>query len=133
MKRVHTLTAAEVQNLDYQYKNASKHHYRIRCQAILLSNEGLSVTEIHRQLKKDKDTIYSWINRYESSGLSGLQNEAGQGMKATLGNLTTEQVASLEAAVADDPQNLNKVSEKLSKAFALKINKRMLIRYLKKN
>jgi len=132
MKRVRTLTEQEIKELTYHYKNAPKHHFRIRCKGILLSNEGNRVSEIAKRLNKDVDTIYSWINRYNSVGFSNLQNRKGQGQLATLGNLSKAQIKTLEKAVEDEPQNLNKVSEQLSKAFNLKINKRMLIRYLKK-
>ena len=118
--------------LKYEYKNAAQHHYRIRCQIILLSHQNLSAPKIANRLEKDVDTIYNWINRYNESGLFGLQNRKGQGNKATLGNLTKKQIDILEKTVTDEPQNLNKVSEKLSKKFKLKINKRMLIRFLKK-
>lgn len=133
MKRVRPLTESEVQILEYQYKNGSKHHFRTRCQGILLSQEGLSVSKIAKRLKKDVDTIYSWINRYNQSGLLGLENQKGQGNKATLNDLSKRQIEILEKAVKDEPQNLNKVSEKLSKELNLDINKRKLIRYLKKN
>jgi len=132
MKRVNRLTKEEVQTLDYQYKNATAHHFRIRCKGILLSNEGLSVSEIANRLSKDVDTIYSWIKRYNSGGINNLQNRKGQGQKSTLGALTKGQISTLEKAVENEPQNLKKVSEKLSKAFDLSINKRMLIRFLKK-
>ena len=132
MKRVRILTEKEIQQLEYHYKNAKKHHFRIRCQIILLSNEGLKVSEIANRLKKDVDTIYSWINRYDSQGFEGLGNRKGQGRTATLSDLTKDQIAILEKEVKNEPQNLNKVSEKLSKKFGFEINKRMLIRFLKK-
>lgn len=132
MKRVRPLTDSDIQSLKYEYKNAAQHHYRIRCQIILLSHQNLSAPKIANRLEKDVDTIYNWINRYNESGLFGLQNRKGQGNKATLGNLTKKQIDILEKTVTDEPQNLNKVSEKLSKKFKLKINKRMLIRFLKK-
>ena len=133
MKRVHKLSEEEIEKLTYEYKNAPKHHFRLRCQGILLSNEGFSVSEIGKRLGKDVDSIYSWISRYEQGGTPNLQNRKGQGQKATLGKLTEEQIVSLEDAVKNEPQNLNKVSEELSVKFDLKINKRMLIRFLKKN
>ena len=80
----------EIQTLDYQSKNGLFHHFRLRCQGILLSNEGVSVSEIARRLNKDLDTIYSWINRYDSGGIFNLKNRKGQGQKATLSGLSKE-------------------------------------------
>lgn len=133
MKRVRLLTDPEILSLEYQYKNALQHHFRIRCKIILLSHQNVSAPKIAKRFEKDVDSIYNWINRYDESGLFGLHNRKGQGNKATLGNLTKKQVGILEKEVADEPQNLNKVSERLSTKFKLKINKRMLIRFLKKS
>jgi len=123
----------EIEELEYWNKHGKKHHFRMRCQIILLSNEGLSVSEISKRLKKDIDTVYGWLNRYELSGIPGLQNRVGQGAKATLGNLSSAQIKTLEKEVRIEPQNLKKVCEKLSKLFKLKISKGILIDYLKKN
>lgn len=133
MIQVHTLNDKEIQELTDGYKNGTKHHYRIRCKSILLSNEGLSVAEIAKDLNKKKDTIYTWLNWYESSGFLGLHNQEGQGRKAPLDSITKEQVDQVKKAVKLDPQNLNKVSASLSKLFGFAITKHMLIRFLKKN
>ena len=111
MKRVRPLTDTEVQSLEHQYKNALRHHFRTRCKTILLSHQNVSAPKIAERLEKDVDTIYNWINRYGESGLSGLHNRKGQGNRATLGDLTKKQIGALEKEVADEPQNLNKVSE----------------------
>lgn len=133
MKRVHDLTAEENRDLADGYKNGKKHHFRIRCQGILMSNSNLSVAQIANRLKKDKDTIYTWLKNYETFGIQGLQNKSGQGVKAPLDNITKQEVEILENAVVNEPQNLNKVCIELSNKFGFKLTKWMLIRYLKKN
>lgn len=133
MKRVHELTAQENQDLTDGYKNGKKHHFRIRCQIILMSNSNLSVAQIANRLKKDKDTIYTWLKKYETLGIKGLQNKTGQGVKAPLDSITKQQLEILKNAVANEPQNLNKVCGELSDKFGFKLTKWMLIRYLKKN
>ena len=132
MRQVRPLKENELKELEYSYKSGDKHHFRIRCQGILLSNEGLSVAEIAFRLKKQKDTIYSWLNSYESQGINGLKNAKGQGVKARLDSITEEQLDSLKKAVKDEPQNLNKVGAFLSQLFGFKVTKLMLIRFLKK-
>jgi transposase len=132
MKRIHPLTDEEFKDLDRNYKNGEKHHFRIRCRAILLSNEGQSVPKIAKLLGKQADTIYSWLGRYESFGVGGLENVKGQGVKAKLDSLGPAQVATLEKTVGDEPQNLNKAGALLSLEFGFSVTKRMLIRFLKK-
>lgn len=133
MRRVHELTEKEYEELENGYKNGEKHHFRVRCQAILLSNEGISAAEISNRLKKDKDTIYSLLNRYGADGINGLHNRPGQGKKATLANLSAEDEKTLKDAVDNEPQNLNKVSGYLSQKFGVSVSKWMLIQYLKKS
>lgn len=133
MRRIHTLSDSEFQDLTKGYQTGAKHHFRIRCQAILQSNEGLSVAQIANFQNKKKDTIYTWLTWYESSGILGLYNQKGQGRKAPLDNITSEQVDQVKKAVKIEPQNLNKVSTQLSKVFGFTVTKLMLIRFLKKN
>jgi transposase len=133
MKRVHQLTGQECKDLEDGYKKGKKHHFRMRCHIILLSNNDIPVAEIARRLGKDKDTIYSMIERYRSQGIKGLENKRGQGRRAPLDSLTKKQAKDLKRAVDDEPQNLNKVASGLSADFGFEVTKLMLIRYLKKN
>ena len=133
MRRVHTLTKKEYEELENGFKNGEKHHFRIRCQAILLSNDGLPVAEISSRLKKDKDTVYSLLKRYGAGGIASLHNKPGQGPKATLGNLSKGDERILKDAVDNEPQNLNRTSDLLSRELGLEINKWKLIQYIKKN
>lgn len=133
MRKVHDLTEEEFQDLEKGYKTGSKHHYRQRCKGILLSHEGCSVAQISKRLKKKKDTIYDWLNKYELYGIAGLQNKLGQGVKAKLDSISAKEQKELEKAVAQSPQNLNQVGAWLSEKFGFKVTKYMLIRYLKKN
>ena len=132
-RRVHPLTEEEYTELEKGYKEGKKHHFRIRCQGILLSNEGLSVPEIAFRLNKKKETIYGWLTKYEINGIQGLENQTGQGVKAKLDQISKAQIKIVEDAVADEPQNLNKVCIFLSKKLGFPITKWMLIRFLKKN
>jgi len=132
LKRVHPLSKEEDDQLTKGYKEGEKHHFRLRCQGILLSNQGLSVPEIAFRLNKKKDTIYAWLRKYEMYGIQGLENQAGQGLKARLDLLDKEQIKIVKDAVDDEPQNLNKVSTFLSEKLGFPITKWMLIRFLKK-
>ena len=133
MRRIHELTKKEYDELENGYKNGEKHHFRIRCQAILLSNENIPVAEISARLKKDKGTVYSLLRRYGAGGIKSLHNKPGQGVKATLGNLSKEDERVLKEAVDNGPQNLNMTSGLLSRELGLEISKWKLIQYIKKN
>jgi transposase len=92
MKQVNPLLLSEVVTLQEAQKNSTKAHFRTRCYAIELSNRGKSVSYIADLLMTRTDTIYTWINRWESSGIVGLMILSGRGLKAKLR-------ATLEASV----------------------------------
>ena len=132
MKTVRDLTSTERIELVRAYKNDPRHHFRVRCKGILLSDEKLSVKEIANRLEKKKDTIYNWINQFDKSGILGLENRPGQGNFSVFKKMTSDQIDYVDKAVQNEPQNLDKVSGELSKHFDLSISKTMLISFLKK-
>lgn len=132
MKQIHQLTDQEIQELEYCQKNSDKHYFRIKCQAILLSNKGYSIAQLVELFNKKRQTISGWLDSYETTGISGLLNKSGQGSKAKLNELSEQQEKELEEAVKKEPQNLNKVAAFLSEKFGFNISKWMLISYLKK-
>jgi len=132
MVQVHSLSEEEILDLTDGYKNGNKHYFRIRCQSILLSNADFSVTQIAERLSKQKDTIYSWLARFEKNGISGLKNVKGQGVKAVLDTISEEQKLFLIATVKDEPQSLRNVCHTLTEKLGFPVTKWMLIRYLKK-
>jgi transposase len=90
MKRVKPLLASELVTLQDAQKHAVKAHFRNRCHAIELSDRGKSVPYIADLLKTRTDTIYTWINRWESMGIIGLTIQPGRGLKAKLNSLLNE-------------------------------------------
>lgn len=90
MKRVKSLLPIELVTLQEARKNATKAHFRNRCYAIELSNRGKSVRYIADLLNTRTDTIYTWIDRWESMGIVGLMVLPGRGLKAKLNDLLTE-------------------------------------------
>jgi transposase len=90
MKRVTPLLPCELVTLQEAQKNAPKAHFRTRCHAIELSDRGKSVPYIADLLQTRTDTVYTWINRWESMGLVGLMILPGRGLKAKLNTLLIE-------------------------------------------
>jgi len=78
------LTISEHQTLLEGYKNHPKAHFRLRCHALILSNEGMSVKSIMKITKTRSRTIYTWMDRWERMGVIGLTILQGRGIKATL-------------------------------------------------
>ena len=90
MKRVEPLLPSELVTLQEAQKNSPKEHFRNRCYAIELSDRGKSVPYIAELLETRTDTIYTWINRWETIGIVGLMIQPGRGLKAKLNDFLTE-------------------------------------------
>lgn len=78
------LTSSSLETLTHCYQHHPKHHVRQRCFALLLSDEGYRIPAIAALLKTRTRTIYTWLDRWESMGLSGLMIQPGRGVKARL-------------------------------------------------
>ena len=90
MRYVKKLIEAELVTLQEAQKNSSKAHFRDRCLAIELSSSGKSVPYIADLLNTRTDTVYTWMNRWDSMGITGLKILSGRGLKAKLDILLTD-------------------------------------------
>ena len=79
MNRVHTLSTKEVNSLEGLYRQTNEANVRSRCQMILLSNEGLSPSQIAQRVRFSRRTVTRIIQRYEIEGLQGLQTKPRSG------------------------------------------------------
>lgn len=79
-----TLTESEEILLLDGFKHHPRHHFRKRCQALLLSNEKTQVKLIAQVLKVRTRTIYTWMDNWEAKGIEGLEIKKGRGKKARL-------------------------------------------------
>lgn len=134
MRYITHLTAEEKTTLEEGFRNHEKHHFRIRCKTILLSDEGFSVPEIARFFKIRTRTIYDWFNRFESIGIVGLMILSGRGRKAVLDACDDDEIITIKEIVRGHPQSIRKICEKLNGMidFSIKITENMLRRFLKK-
>ena len=133
MLQIHPLPSDEKLTLEAGYRNSPKPYFRDRCQCILLSSEGFSVTDLSLIYKTRTRTIYTWIHRYESDGFLGLKIRFGRGLKSAMEDLSTTQIEDIKAQIVLNPQSLRGVSTILSEKFGFPISKSMLKKYLKKN
>lgn len=133
MRKIEGLTQEEKVTLMEAYRNGKKVQFRNHCHAILLSQEGYKVSAISALYKVRSRTVYTWFNRWESNGISGLIPRKGRGVKAMLDSLTKEQIEQVKLTIKETPQNLKMICENLSEILDFKVTKHMLKRLLKKN
>lgn len=131
MKRVNSLLPSELVTLQEAQKNALKAHFRTRCYAIELSDRGKTVPYIADLLKTRTDTIYTWINRWDSVGIVGLMILPGRGLKAKLLAPLQESVELIKKKVALNPQKLDEVAAEISIDLKINISYGQLKRFIK--
>lgn len=82
--RTLTLTPAEKRELESIRDTDEKSYMRERAAALLKINEGQSPHRVAKTgllKKRDPDTVYDWLDRYQAEGVAGLPIKAGRGRK----------------------------------------------------
>ncbi len=79
-----SLTDSEVGLLNSVRKKHQSFRVRDRAHAVLLSHKGQKIEDIASIFDVNRDTVSDWFTRWESDGLSGLQDAPGRGRKPKL-------------------------------------------------
>jgi len=127
------LTEGEKSSLEESYKHGKSPVTRRKCQAILLSNKGQTVQELAILYEVKTRTIYEWFNSWEKAGIKGLIIKSGRGRKPKLQLKNTEHVEKIKQLVENKPQRLRDVVQEIETDLGIKIGKKTLQRFLKKN
>ena len=93
--KILTLQQEEKKALEQRFRNDGSAAVRSRCQVILLKAQGRSAEDIASITAMCTITVHSWIKRYRSEGMDGLETKDGRGRK----KLLSEQPAAAAAAV----------------------------------
>ena len=129
-KRFVTLDADERTTLEAGRHHHRQHQFRSRCQGLLLSADGLDVAALQQVLGVSRGTVYAWFDRWETAGLAGLANAAGQGRRPVLG---AADEAPVRAAVEANRQQLKDVTATLRQELNKSFSASTLRRFVKKN
>ena len=132
MRYIAPLTSTEKITLEEGYANGKKHHFRQRCFALLLSNQGYKIPQIATLIEVRQEAVRKWFNRWENMGIVGLMILPGRGVKAKLDSLAEIDVTKIKNELKNDPQSLKKVAQSLSKLLGFHVTIWMLKRFLKK-
>ena len=127
-KRFVTLDSDERTTLEAGRHHHPQHQFRSRCQGLLLSADGLNVAALQQVLGVSRVTVYAWFDRWETAGLAGLANAAGQGRRPVLG---AADEAPVRAAVEANRQQLKDVTATLRQELGKSFSPTTLRRFLK--
>ena len=76
---VRGLSETEQKALRELYRQTHNADVRTRCQMILLSTQEHPISEIADLTLFNEDSVRYWLDRYESQGLSGLEDRPRSG------------------------------------------------------
>ena len=129
MRYISNLNNKTVKELKKIVKDGTSLQIRQRAQAILLSNDGITVNELCKIFTKSSRTIYRWFDRFKEEQIEKLADESGRGRKPALGNNDIDKVKKLieSNSIKETCIILNKEPNRVKK-----VSPQILKRYLKK-
>ena len=99
--------------LETGFRQGDSHCFRMRCRAVLLKSTGLSSKAIGLQTEMSHVSVNSWVKRFLSEGIDGLQTRPGRGRKPIM-DYTDKEV--VRKAIEQDRQSVSKAREAWQKA-----------------
>jgi len=125
------LSDVELETLREAHCYGKQFQFRNRCQCLILSHHGHSITRLAELFKVNRVTVYAWFDLWEAGGLAALHNKAGRGRRPKLSIANQKQVAAIEKAVSKERQNLKQVVAVLAQELQIKMHPDTLKRFLK--
>jgi transposase len=102
---------------------------RVRAHGILLSAHGMTIKEIAKIYQVDRDTVATWIKKWEHHGVASLYDKPRSGRPP---KLTLEEKDLAQQYIKEDPRCLKHVVERLSQKTAKRLSISSLKRLAKK-
>ena len=102
-KQVHPLSDSELSEIQRVIGKHPKPRVRVRAIMLRMSHEGLSAPEIATLLGVSRQTVLHQLQRYEASGIIGIEDRPRPGAPA---KANAEYIAKLKQAVGSDPREL---------------------------
>ena len=103
IRSIRSLTTEELKAIKRSMRSDRDAQFRVRANAVWLSHQGYQVDEIAKILDRHRNTVISWLNRYESQGLAGLRDSPRNGRPPKAG---PEFQKALVQAVKTTPHSL---------------------------
>ena len=128
MRYIKGLTKDTIKLLKRIYKQSKYYQVRQRSHCILLSHEKSRISELMKIFKVSRNTIYNWLNNWDTDGIAGLYNRSGQGRKKIF---DVKQQKKIKNWAKETPKNLGLVQEKIEKEWKIITSKDTIKRILK--
>lgn len=115
--KVIQLTDEQRLQLEEGFRQGKSHAYRMRCRTILLKAKGLTSKEVGVQTEQTHISVNSWVKRFETEGIKGLETRPGRGRKPIMDNSDEDAV---RIAIENDRQSVKKAKEAWQQASGKK-------------
>ena len=115
--KVIQLTDEQRLQLEEGFRQGKSHAYRMRCRTILLKAKGLTSKEVGVQTEQTHISVNSWVKRFETEGIKGLETRPGRGRKPIMDNSDEDAV---RMAIENDRQSVMKAKEAWQQASGKK-------------
>ena len=125
------LSEAELVTLQEGHRNGSQFQFRNRCQCLVFSHQGKTVSELAQFFEVTPITIYGWFDRWENNGIAGLMNQPGRGRKPILSLQNPTHIESVKTAVKKNAQSIKAMVAELETVLEAEISVDTVKRFLK--
>jgi len=125
MRYVRPLTAEQRERLEKTMKADTSFRARTRAHSLLLSADGTTIKDIAKTYQVDRDTVSSWLKKWEHHGAQSLHDQPRSGRPP---KLTPDEQVIAQHYIKDEPRSLKSVVERI----AHHTEKRMSISSLKR-
>ena len=115
--KVIQLTDEQRLQLEEGFRQGKSHAYRMRCRTILLKAKGLTSKEVGVQTEQTHISVNSWVKRFETEGIKGLETRPGRGRKPIMDHSDED---AIRIAIENDRQSVMKAKEAWQQASGKK-------------
>src|SRR5229473_4242200 len=129
VRYVRHLTEQQRALLENTMKNDASHRARMRAHGLLLSSEGITIKAIAKIYDVDRDTVSTWMKKWEKHGEKSLHDQPRSGRPTTL-NAIEKELA--KQYIKEEPRSLKNVVERLAQKTAKRLSISSLKRLAKK-
>jgi transposase len=129
VRYVRLLTESHRHTLAEIMKHDATPRARVRAHGILLSAQGMKIKEIAKIYQVDRDTVATWIKKWEQHGVASLSDKPRSGRPP---KLTPEEQDLVRQYIKEEPRCLKQVVERLRQKTAKRLSISSLKRLAKK-
>ena len=129
MRYVRPPTEQQRALLESTIKNDASHRARMRAHGLVLSSEGITIKAIAKIYHVDRDTVATWIKKWEKHGEKSRHDQPRSGRPSAL-NATEKELA--KQYMKEEPRSLKHVVERLAQKTAKRLSISSLKRLAKK-